>query len=122
MCCDGLRGLPDAITATLPQASVQTCVVQLVLNTLRYASNEYWSTFAKQLRVICTALTVEAAEAAFEEFAEHWEHRDRVAQRQIQCRDQTPWPLPRRAGSIQGSLLGVRTNQLKIVQNVLSMT
>lgn len=26
-CCDGLKGLPDAIEATWPQASVQTCVV-----------------------------------------------------------------------------------------------
>lgn len=43
---------------------MQTCVVHLVLDTLRYASNEYWSTSAKQLRVIYTALTVEAAEAA----------------------------------------------------------
>jgi putative transposase len=27
VCCDGLKGLPDAIEATWPQASVQTCVV-----------------------------------------------------------------------------------------------
>jgi transposase-like protein len=27
VCCDGLKGLPDAIIATWPQAVVQTCVV-----------------------------------------------------------------------------------------------
>ena len=32
VCCDGLKGLPDAIVATWPQASVQTCVVHLVRN------------------------------------------------------------------------------------------
>src|SRR3954452_4838957 len=30
VCCDGLKGLPDAIRATWPQADVQTCVVHLV--------------------------------------------------------------------------------------------
>ena len=29
VCCDGLRGLPDAIRATWPQATVQTCVVHM---------------------------------------------------------------------------------------------
>ncbi len=32
VCCDGLKGLPDAIVATWPQATVQTCVVHLVRN------------------------------------------------------------------------------------------
>ena len=27
VCCDGLKGLPEAIEATWPQAKVQTCVV-----------------------------------------------------------------------------------------------
>lgn len=73
VCCDGLRGLPDAITATWPLASVQTCVVHLVRNTLRYASKKYWPTITKQLRTIYTAPTVEAAESAFEDFAEQWQ-------------------------------------------------
>lgn len=73
VCCDGLRGLPEAITAIWPQASVQTCVVHLVRNTLRYASKKYWQPITKQLRQIYTAPTVEAAEAAFEQFAETWE-------------------------------------------------
>lgn len=73
VCCDGLRGLPDAITTTWPKASVQTCVVHLVRNTLRYASKKYWPTITKQLRTIYTAPTVEAAESAFEDFAEQWQ-------------------------------------------------
>jgi transposase-like protein len=27
VCCDGLKGLPDAVTATWPRATVQTCVI-----------------------------------------------------------------------------------------------
>jgi putative transposase len=72
VCCDGLKGLPEAIVATWPQASVQTCVVHLVRNTLRYASKKYWQPIARELKEIYTAPTVEAAEIAFEDFAERW--------------------------------------------------
>jgi putative transposase len=72
VCCDGLKGLPEAITATWPQASVQTCVVHLVRNTLRYASKKYWAPIARELKEIYTAPTVEAAEIAFEDFASKW--------------------------------------------------
>jgi putative transposase len=73
VCCDGLKGLPDAITATWPQAVVQTCVVHLVRNSLRYASKAHWSTITAELRTIYTAPTVAAAEERFAEFAEHWQ-------------------------------------------------
>jgi putative transposase len=43
VCCDGLKGLPDAIRVTWPEATVQTCVVHLVRNGLRYASRKYWA-------------------------------------------------------------------------------
>ncbi|XAN06567.1 IS256 family transposase [Ammonicoccus fulvus] len=42
VCCDGLKGLPEAITAIWPLATVQTCVVHLVRNSLRYVSKKYW--------------------------------------------------------------------------------
>jgi hypothetical protein len=40
VCCDGLRGLPDAIRATWPLADVQLCVVHLVRSALRYTSKK----------------------------------------------------------------------------------
>src|SRR5438132_2101720 len=72
VCCDGLKGLPDAIRTTWPDATVQTCVVHLVRNSLRYASKKHWSAITRQMRIIYTAPTVEAAEAAFGEFADAW--------------------------------------------------
>jgi putative transposase len=72
VCCDGLKGLPDAIRVTWPDANVQTCVVHLVRNSLRYASTKHWQTLTKQMRAIYTALTVEAAEVRFAEFADTW--------------------------------------------------
>jgi transposase-like protein len=71
--CEGLRGLPDAILATWPQATVQTCVVHLVRNSLRYASKKYWSQVTTDLRKVYTAPSLEAAEDAFEVFAKTWE-------------------------------------------------
>jgi transposase-like protein len=73
VCCDGLKGLPDAIRVTWPDATVQTCVVHMVRNSLRYASKKHWSAITKQMRSIYEAPTVEAAEAHFANFAETWE-------------------------------------------------
>ncbi len=71
-CCDGLKGLPDAVRTIWPDTTVQTCVVHLVRNSLRYASKKHWSTITRQMRAIYTAPTVPAAEEAFERFAEQW--------------------------------------------------
>lgn len=72
VCCDGLKGLPDAIRVTWPEATVQTCVVHMVRNSLRYASKKHWAQITRQMRAIYTAPTVEAAEASFATFADTW--------------------------------------------------
>ena len=72
VCCDGLKGLPESIRGTWPEATVQTCVVHLVRNSLRYASKKHWQTIVRQMRTIYEAPTVEAAQANFDEFAEQW--------------------------------------------------
>jgi transposase-like protein len=73
VCCDGLKGLPESIRLTWPDATVQTCVVHMVRNSLRYASKKHWGRIAQAMREIYTAPTVEAAEARFAEFAGEWE-------------------------------------------------
>lgn len=70
VCCDGLKGLPDAIRGTWTEATVQTCVVHVVRNSLRYASKRHWSQITRAMRDIYTAPTVEAAETRFADFAE----------------------------------------------------
>ena len=71
--CDGLKGLPEAITTLWPAATVQLCVVHLVRSSLKYASKKYWSPITKQLKQIYTAPTVQAAETAFQELCAEWE-------------------------------------------------
>ena len=67
--CDGLPGLPEAIASVWPQAVVQTCVVHLIRNSMRYASWKDRKSIAAGLKPIYTAPTVEAAEQALEAFA-----------------------------------------------------
>lgn len=71
-CCDGLKGLPEAIEEIWPQATVQQCVVHLVRASLRYASKVHWSRLTRDLRQIYTAPTETAAEARFTEFENEW--------------------------------------------------
>jgi putative transposase len=73
--CDGLKGLPDAIGATWPQALTQTCVVHLLRNSFRYASRRDWPALARDLKPVYTAPTETAALERLAEFAEVWEGR-----------------------------------------------
>jgi putative transposase len=73
--CDGLKGLPDAIGATWPQAIVQTCVLHLIRHTFRLAGRQHWDRIAKDLRPVYTAPTEQAAKERFAEFAGTWGER-----------------------------------------------
>ena len=68
---EGLRGLPESIRATWPDATVQTCVVHMVHNSLPFASKKHWCQITRSMREIYTAPTV-AAEVRFEAFARDW--------------------------------------------------
>ena len=70
VCCDGLTGFPEAIEATWPQATVQTCVVHLIRAAMRFVSYQDRKKVAAALRPIYTAPTVDAAEMALLAFAE----------------------------------------------------
>lgn len=72
VCCDGLKGLPDAIAATWPQAVTQTCVLHLIRNTFKFAARQHWDAMAKDLRPVYSAVDETDARARFEEFAERW--------------------------------------------------
>ncbi|WP_442277106.1 MULTISPECIES: IS256 family transposase [unclassified Terrabacter] len=70
--CDGLKGLPESVNTVFKETIVQTCIVHLIRGTFRYASKKYWESIARDLRPIYTAVTADAAWAAFEEFEEKW--------------------------------------------------
>lgn len=64
VCCDGLTGLPDAIGAVWPHAIVQTCVIHLIRNSMKFVSYNDRKTVAKALKPIYTAVNEAAANEA----------------------------------------------------------
>jgi len=70
VCCDGLTGFPEAIEATWPQTTVQTCVVHLIRAAMRFVSYTDRKKVAAALRPIYTAPTVEVAETELITFAD----------------------------------------------------
>jgi len=71
--CDGLSGLPDAVSSVWSQAIVQTCVIHLLRNSFRYAGRRDWPAIAKDLKPIYTAPTEAIALERFVEFSTRWE-------------------------------------------------
>jgi putative transposase len=67
-CCDGLTGLPEAIGAVFPETVVQTCVVHVIRNAMRFVSYNDRKKIAKSMREIYTAATLEGAELALASF------------------------------------------------------
>lgn len=65
---DGLKGFPDAIRAVFPEATVQTCIVHLLRNSLDFVSWKDRKAVAGALKDIYRALDDKAAEAALTAF------------------------------------------------------
>ncbi len=69
-CCDGLTGLPDAIRSAFPDTVVQTCVVHVIRNAMKFVSYSDRKKVAAGMRAIYTAPSVDAAELALAAFDE----------------------------------------------------
>jgi putative transposase len=67
-CCDGLTGLPDAIRSAFPEAVVQTCVVHVIRNAMRFISYGDRKKVTTAMRDIYTAPTLDAAQIALKNF------------------------------------------------------
>ena len=71
-CVDGLTGFDDAIEAVWPLATVQTCVVHLIRNAIRFCSYGDRKAVAKDLKPLYNAVNAEADETALEVFDAEW--------------------------------------------------
>jgi putative transposase len=74
-CVDGLKGFPEAIEAVFPHAWVQTCIVHLIRQSLRFVPDKYRRQVAKDLKPIYTAVDVDAAAEALAAFEASWSER-----------------------------------------------
>ena len=65
---DGLKGMPEALSAVFPATTLQTCIVHLIRNSLDYASWKERKMLAAAIRPIYTAASAEAAQAELDAF------------------------------------------------------
>jgi transposase-like protein len=72
---DGLRGFPEAITATFPEATVQTCIVHLIRNSLSFVSWKDRKAILPSIKAIYRAENADMALLRLTEFEAHWGRR-----------------------------------------------
>lgn len=67
---DGLKGMPEALSAVFPATTLQTCIVHLIRNSLDYASWKNRKAPAAAIKPIYPATSAKAAMAEPEAFAQ----------------------------------------------------
>jgi putative transposase len=75
VCCDGLKGFPQAIEAVFPKTVVQTCIVHLIRSSTRFVAWINRKALIADLKRVYRAETEEVAVAALTEFEKHWGDR-----------------------------------------------
>jgi putative transposase len=74
-CVDGLKGFPEAIEAVFPKTQVQSCIVHMVRNSLRFVNWKQRKAVAADLRLVYTAPTEDEALRQLDAFEENWGER-----------------------------------------------
>ncbi len=71
-CCDGLKGLPEAIEAVFGRTVVHTCVVHMVRSSTRFVNWKDQKALTRDLRTVYAALNEQAALDALTAFETKW--------------------------------------------------
>lgn len=71
-CIDGLKGFPEAISASFPQTEVQLCVVHQIRNSLKHVASKNQKDFMKDLKTVYKAETKDLAECNLLNLEEKW--------------------------------------------------
>lgn len=80
-CMDGLKGLPEAVTALFPRTLTQQCIVHLVRASMRYVASKDMKAVATALKRIYTSVNLEEAARELDAFEEQWGGKYRAAVR-----------------------------------------
>ena len=83
--CDGLKGLPEAITTTWDRTIVQQWIVHLIRNSFRYSGRQHRDGIVKALKPVYTAPAEQAAKDRFAEFTAEWGQRYPAIVRLWEC-------------------------------------
>jgi len=74
-CCDGLKGFPQAIEAVFPKTVVQTCIVHMIRNSMRFVGWAQRKAVCAELRAVYAAPTEEAGLAELDAFEAKYAQR-----------------------------------------------
>lgn len=71
-CVDGLKGFPEAITATFPETKIQLCIVHMVRNSLKFVPWKDYKAVTRDLKLIYQSVTEDEAKLELESFSDKW--------------------------------------------------
>lgn len=74
-CCDGLKGFPQAIEAVFPKTIVQTCIVHMIRNSMRFVGWAQRKAVCAELRNVYSAPTEQAGLAELDAFEAKYAQR-----------------------------------------------
>lgn len=69
---DGVSGLEDGAKSIFPEVLVQRCLVHIGRNAIKYVSTKDYKAFCKDIKAVYGAVSLQAAESAFESFKARW--------------------------------------------------
>ena len=72
ICCDGLKGINEAIKAVYPKAMQQRCIVHLIRNSVKFVSYKHLKEFCNDLRTIYKSNTEKEARENLNKIKEKW--------------------------------------------------
>ena len=72
-CVDGLKGFPEAITATFTDAQIQLCIVHMVRNSLKFVPWKDYKEVTRDLKAIYQSVTEDEAKLELDNFTEKWD-------------------------------------------------
>jgi len=74
-CVDGLKGFPDAINSTFPDAKIQLCIVHMVRNSLKLVPWKDYKAVTSDLKRIYQSITEQEASLELDHFSEKWDDK-----------------------------------------------
>ena len=74
-CVDGLKGFPEAINATYPEAKIQLCIVHMVRHSLKFVPWKDYKALTADLKRIYQSVTEQEACLELDSFANKWDEK-----------------------------------------------
>jgi putative transposase len=74
-CVAGLKGFPEAINATYPEAKIQLCIVHMVRHSLKFVPWKDYKALTADLKRIYQSVTEQEASLELDSFANKWDEK-----------------------------------------------